>query len=118
MNEPSAWWRSLVPWRSTLALYLVFATLVARITGDPGYALGVVQGPMAGGALHDWRSCCVESAQWLLPYGACALGLRSLVTLFVLPRSPLQSAVRLAAWGAEWSTWLATAVLSYMHGLL
>ena len=72
----------------------------------------VIFGPFAGPAVRDWEHG-LDWAWTLAPWALSVLAAGVLVQLVVAPSVGVRGKLRLLAWGAGWTGWFLSALLSY-----
>lgn len=114
---------TLAEWSTVVAVWAAVAGLVLAAThfgdGQQGIAptLAVPLGPLAGGFVRDWQSCCATNSWSLLPW-ALAIWAPGMLAAFLLqPTTRARLVLRWILWGLGWFAWFFAAILSYLHAL-
>lgn len=82
-----------------------------------GPALAVALGPLAGGFVRDWQSCCAEFSMGLAA-PVLAMAAPGLVVAFLVePTTRARRVLRWTLWLATWVVWFFSALVSYLHAL-
>lgn len=87
--------------------------------GESGLAptWAVVLGPLAGGFVREWQSCCAQFSLGLLPVALAMWAPGVAVAFLVPPTTKARRALRWTLWVAGWFAWFFAAPFSYLHAL-
>ena len=80
-------------------------------------SLLTITGPMAGGIMRGFQSCCVLFGLKILPFSSGILGLGIIVQFIPLPFQRYSRALRMTFWIIGWIAWFLGALISYGHAL-
>ncbi len=79
--------------------------------------LAIVLGPLSGGVLRDWQSCCARASLSILPWSLALVALGLGLQFAVAPTSAWRNVVRWLGWMLALLGWFGGAVLSDLHAL-
>ena len=102
-----------------LALVAVPSLLGGMVGASAGLRAGfaIVLGPLSGGYLRDWQSCCASNSLELLPWSLAAVAVGVGLQFAVAPTSAVRNVVRWLGWMLALLAWFGGAVVSDLHAL-
>ena len=102
-------------WWALVAVPAVLGGLMGTAGMRAGFA--IVLGPLSGGFLRDWQSCCARNSLELLPWSLAAVAVGVGLQFAVAPTSTVRSVVRWLGWMLALLGWFGGAVVSDLHAL-
>jgi hypothetical protein len=102
-----------------LALVAVPSLLGGMVGASFGLRAGlaIVLGPLSGGFLRDWQSCCARNSLAILPWSLALAAVGLSVQFAVAPTSVVRNVVRWLGWMLALLAWFGGALVSDLHAL-